>query len=156
MKALHGPFIQIGTHGGLRATNPSTPLQGCLGALAGQRWRLDAACQNEDPGLFHTDGAGEHAKNAAAKAKKVCAGCPVRAQCLADAHETRDEHGVRGGLTAKERRAGRERPVAACGTRAGYRRHRGVLKEDACADCKKANSTYTVATDKRWPKTRTA
>jgi len=31
--------------------------------------------------------------------------CPVRAECLAEALETRDEYGVRGGRTPRQRRA---------------------------------------------------
>lgn len=37
--------------------------------------------------------------------KRICAACPVIAECLHDALETIavDDHGIRGGLTAKER-----------------------------------------------------
>lgn len=38
-------------------------------------------------------------------AKKVCTGCPVRLECLADALDSRTEYGVWGGLTERERRA---------------------------------------------------
>lgn len=107
--------------------------------LDGQRWRLDAACLDSDPTLFHSDGPGSHATIAAAKAKAICAGCPVRVQCLADANAVRDEHGVRGGLTARERKDGRPAYIAKCGTRSGYGRHRR-LGEVPCADCRKANS----------------
>lgn len=44
-----------------------------------------------------SDGAGVTA------AKAVCATCPVRAECLAWALDTRDPHGVTGGLTPEER-----------------------------------------------------
>lgn len=40
-----------------------------------------------------------------AAAKKVCAGCQVREQCLAYAVATRQDTGVWGGLTDTERRA---------------------------------------------------
>jgi hypothetical protein len=39
-----------------------------------------------------------------AAAKAVCAGCPVRAQCLAEA-VARIPYGIAGGMTAEERRA---------------------------------------------------
>lgn len=120
------------------------------------RWRLDAACLGQDLSLFFSDGDSSRAQTNAREAKALCAGCPVAAQCLADAHETRDEHGVRGGLTGRERKDSRPARIAECGTRSGYLRHRKVLKEDACTPCKKANTAYTVAMDKRWPKTRTA
>jgi WhiB family redox-sensing transcriptional regulator len=37
-------------------------------------------------------------------ARRVCEGCPVAEECLADALETGDFHGIRGGLTGDERR----------------------------------------------------
>ncbi|MFE3072426.1 WhiB family transcriptional regulator [Streptomyces sp. NPDC059247] len=39
------------------------------------------------------------------RAKAVCTGCPVRAECLAYALDGRIEHGVWGGMTERERRA---------------------------------------------------
>ena len=39
------------------------------------------------------------------RAKAVCAGCPVRTECLADALDSRIEYGVWGGMTERERRA---------------------------------------------------
>jgi WhiB family redox-sensing transcriptional regulator len=39
------------------------------------------------------------------RAKVVCHGCPVRAECLADALDNRVEFGVWGGMTERERRA---------------------------------------------------
>ena len=39
------------------------------------------------------------------KAKKLCAGCPVKAECLAEALENQIEWGVWGGMTERERRA---------------------------------------------------
>jgi hypothetical protein len=73
-------------------------------------WRRRAACARPgvDPDLFFPF-PGEHGK--AARAKRICGRCPVRAACLADAMATRDEFGVRGGLTPKERQRlrGRQR-----------------------------------------------
>ena len=40
-------------------------------------------------------------------AKAVCAGCPVRAPCLADGMDT--HHGIWGGLSERERRRVRRR-----------------------------------------------
>lgn len=39
------------------------------------------------------------------EAKKVCIGCPVRSECLAEALDNEIEWGVWGGLTERERRA---------------------------------------------------
>ena len=59
----------------------------------------DAACRGLDPELFYAEG------NAAiAKAKTMCQACPVRRQCLEWAI-TREEFGVWGGTTARERAA---------------------------------------------------
>jgi WhiB family redox-sensing transcriptional regulator len=65
------------------------------------RWHDRAACARPDvdPEWFFPEKGG-----AAAPAKRICADCPVKAPCLADALATRDEHGIRGGLTVRERR----------------------------------------------------
>jgi Transcription factor WhiB len=73
----------------------------------GGDWRQWAACARPgvDPELFFPEKGGT-----AAHAKRICAACPVKAPCLADALTTRDEHGVRGGTTPRERRRLRRRP----------------------------------------------
>jgi hypothetical protein len=38
------------------------------------------------------------------QAKAICAGCLVRRQCLGFALDTRQNHGVRGGMSEQERR----------------------------------------------------
>ena len=45
-----------------------------------------------------------------ARAKKVCAACPVTGQCLAHALKTGEAHGIWGGLNEVERRALRAQP----------------------------------------------
>jgi WhiB family transcriptional regulator, redox-sensing transcriptional regulator len=40
-----------------------------------------------------------------ARAKKICASCPVAEQCLAHALANRETHGIWGGLNEVERRA---------------------------------------------------
>jgi hypothetical protein len=92
-----------------------------------------------DLNLFFSDGAGQVARVAATKAKAICAGCPVRRACLADAYAVFDDYGVRGGMTGRERKDARPAQIAACGTRSGYYRHKR-LNEDVCAECRKANS----------------
>jgi WhiB family redox-sensing transcriptional regulator len=64
-------------------------------------WRARAACRRPgvDPELFFP------VKGASARpAKRVCQRCPVRAECLEFALATRQEHGVWGGLSERERR----------------------------------------------------
>lgn len=69
-------------------------------------WRQRAACAapDVDPEWFFPEPG--HTANLA---RQVCARCPVKAPCLADALAWSDEHGIRGGLTPRERRRLRER-----------------------------------------------
>ena len=57
--------------------------------------------------LWFKDDSNDNGRQPAAEvklAKRICARCPVRAACLADAIEYGWEHGIWGGLTADERR----------------------------------------------------
>ena len=62
-------------------------------------WMLDGHCRGKEPSFFFpSDGVGvEHAR-------KVCAGCPVKLECLEYALQYRIEHGVWGGASERERR----------------------------------------------------
>ncbi|MGW4027277.1 WhiB family transcriptional regulator [Streptomyces sp. NPDC005009] len=62
-------------------------------------WHEDAACRSADPDEMFADSARQN------RAKQVCAGCPVRTECLAEALDSRVEWGVWGGMTERERRA---------------------------------------------------
>ena len=66
-------------------------------------WAVRAACQAHDPEDWMDDRPG--LPTAAARA--VCAACPVRAACLAHALAYDEPWGMWGGLTARERLAGR-------------------------------------------------
>ncbi|AKZ60764.1 Transcriptional regulator WhiB1 (modular protein) (plasmid) [Streptomyces ambofaciens ATCC 23877] len=68
-------------------------------------WRDEAECRRHDPELWFPVGDNVHARMQAAEAKSICAGCPVRIRCLSWALETRQDQGVWGGLTEKERLA---------------------------------------------------
>lgn len=82
----------------------------------GWAWRARAACVDVDPEAFFPVGeAGPVFVAQVAAAKAVCAGCPVRAECLADALVGL-AYGIAGGLTAEERRGlGVGRSVSAPG-----------------------------------------
>jgi WhiB family redox-sensing transcriptional regulator len=72
-----------------------------------EHWTHRAACRDADPDLFFpiTEDRTRRAIAAqVARAKTVCAGCPVWSTCLSYAVETRQDHGIWGGLTATERR----------------------------------------------------
>jgi hypothetical protein len=68
------------------------------------KWVHDAACATVDPELFYPA-----PSYSAAYAKRICLGtderpgCPVRTECLQFALDVKDQWGVFGGLTAKER-----------------------------------------------------
>ena len=62
-------------------------------------WPSQAACRTGDPDALFVQGAEQNV------AKRVCRGCPVRYECLADALDNRIEFGVWGGMTERERRA---------------------------------------------------
>ncbi len=67
-------------------------------------WRDRAACRGVDAETFFpTAEAGPVYEAQVAVAKAVCAGCPVRAECLAEAL-IRIPYGIAGGLTPEERR----------------------------------------------------
>ena len=74
--------------------------------LAG--WQRLAACRGEDSSFYFAPGYFEKRGEKLAReavAKRICAVCPVRQLCLDYALETREGHGVRGGLNETERRA---------------------------------------------------
>jgi WhiB family redox-sensing transcriptional regulator len=62
-------------------------------------WAQRGACGSSDPDALFVQGAAQQ------QAKTVCLGCPVIAECLADALDNRTEFGVWGGMTERERRA---------------------------------------------------
>lgn len=77
-------------------------------------WRADGACRTVDPDLFFPVAVGAVANRQIAKAQQICAGCPVRQQCLDFALRTREPVGIWGGTTPEERtrtrRAQQRRP----------------------------------------------
>ena len=68
-------------------------------------WASQALCRETRPDELFVRGAAQN------RAKQLCAGCPVRTECLAEALDNAIEWGVWGGMTERERRAVlRERP----------------------------------------------
>ncbi|MGP4004015.1 WhiB family transcriptional regulator [Streptomyces sp. 8N706] len=125
----------------------------------------DALCKGIEPELFFPE---RGDSRTAALAREICAQCPVVEACLADALQTErgaghsNRFGIRGGKGPEERyamyrrslRASAENTVAPrssktltkgekdpakCGTRGGYRRHRGN-DESPCESCRAANA----------------
>ena len=70
-------------------------------------WQRLAACRGEDSAYYFAPNYFEKRREKLAReavAKRICAVCPVRQQCLEYALATREGHGVWGGLNETERR----------------------------------------------------
>lgn len=107
-------------------------------------WAGAAACRGIDVDEFFTE-----SKLGIAHVKRICGGCLVREQCLAEALRAEDgsRYGIYGGLTPAERaeladappRTGR--PLAPCGTPSAYDRH--VKNREPIDDACRAAKTGT-------------
>jgi WhiB family transcriptional regulator, redox-sensing transcriptional regulator len=84
------------------STSPR-PLSAQTVTIPGRDWRLLAAWRHADPELFFPVSASGPSLDQVTQAKAICAGCPVRRQCLAFALDTRQDHGVWGGMSEEER-----------------------------------------------------
>jgi WhiB family redox-sensing transcriptional regulator len=108
--------------------------------LDARDWRDQAACRDADPRLFDYDpGTDPEAK--AEPAKRICAGCLVRADCLAFALSLPAEDdfvGITGGLTPAERSERRARQ--------GERFPAGRRRCGAAADPTFARVSFELAT----------
>jgi len=79
---------------------PSAEMQWSIETLiAPEPWVQDALCGQTDPEAFFPPKG-----SAATDAKKVCARCDVRAECLDYALRTNQRYGIYGGLSERERR----------------------------------------------------
>lgn len=78
-----------------------------LGAPGDTDWMRDGLCAQTDPDAFFPN-SGENTQSA----KAVCAVCPVQAECLSYALKRKEQHGVWGGRSVRERRALRRGAVA--------------------------------------------
>lgn len=63
-------------------------------------WKADARCRGVDPAVMYPD---DDDVAAIARAKALCAECPVHDRCLETALARREKDGVWGGHTARER-----------------------------------------------------
>ncbi len=113
-------------------------------------WMDRAACLGVDPEVFFPDRGDLHGLG---EALAVCAGCPVRHECLEFALSENLTHGVYGGMPQTLRRTERTRRGLAAyrhryglrlhGTEAAYRRH---LRhgERPCPPCTEANHQASI------------
>lgn len=64
-----------------------------------REWWKRAACRGVDVEVFYPEHGGS-----ARRAVAICAECPVRSHCLDDALARKEEFGIWGGLSPRERR----------------------------------------------------
>lgn len=102
-------------------------------------WRDEALCATHEPELFYPD----PSDRAGIKfAKGICTACPVIDQCRAEAIANKEDFGVWGGLSERDRRRiHRQRNPSIqreiCGTIRGYLKHIG-MRERSCTRCRAA------------------
>jgi WhiB family redox-sensing transcriptional regulator len=88
-------------------------------------WAQHGACGKAEPDALFVRGAAQQA------AKKVCMGCPVIAECLADSLDNQTQFGVWGGMTERERRALLKRRPEVVSWRALFQADRTRLQRHA-------------------------
>ena len=76
-------------------------------------WRERAACRGAGTDLFFPVGSAGAAADEAGRARQVCGGCLVRADCLAYAMASGQQHGIWGGHDEQERRQLRQQQRSA-------------------------------------------
>jgi WhiB family redox-sensing transcriptional regulator len=76
-------------------------------------WRSRGACLAADPDLFFPISAQGSSATQINRAKAICAGCAVRAECVDFALAERDVLGIWGGTTDDERKKLRRNRTAA-------------------------------------------
>ncbi|WP_456912555.1 WhiB family transcriptional regulator [Geodermatophilus sp. SYSU D00703] len=81
------------------APQPAAPFLGGAVPAGDESWRLDALCAETDPEAFFPEKGGS-----TREAKRVCASCPVRMECLEFALGNDERFGIWGGLSERERR----------------------------------------------------
>jgi WhiB family transcriptional regulator, redox-sensing transcriptional regulator len=72
-------------------------------------WQTEAACLSADPDLFFPISTAGPAEKQIARAKRICAGCAVRRECLEFALAHDQMYGIWGGTTPEDRRRDRRR-----------------------------------------------
>ena len=72
-------------------------------------WQSAGACLSADPDLFFPISSRGPAERQIARAKRICAGCSVRRECLEFALSSNQIHGIWGGTTADDRQRERRR-----------------------------------------------
>ncbi len=77
-------------------------------AITALEWSESAACRGSEAALFYPADSNERREERAEReqmAKRICAGCEVREECLRAAVARHETYGIWGGLNEFERRA---------------------------------------------------
>lgn len=107
-------------------------------------WQDQARCVGADPELFFPAPSVN-----AFWAKRICAECPVRTECLQWALEVGDDDAVLGGTSARQRRGMKPATqISWCGSRRGYLTHRRE-GTDPCDPCEAASRAYYRENDQK-------
>src|SRR5262249_54908838 len=93
------------------ADTSSDPMRGHAMSATGSaaNWRSAGACLSADPDLFFPISSAGPAERQIARAKRICAGCDVRRECLEFALSHDQVYGIWGGTTAEDRQRERRR-----------------------------------------------
>jgi WhiB family transcriptional regulator, redox-sensing transcriptional regulator len=75
----------------------------------GTNWRSSGACRSADPDLFFPIAKSGLSEQQIARAKMICARCPVRQECLEFAMSHDQTYGIWGGTTVEDRQRDRRR-----------------------------------------------
>lgn len=93
-------FVDAIRHSSIHYSEPET----IESFLERPSWQKDAACRELDIHLFFPEKSGSYPNAVAAQVKAICAGCPVRVQCLEYSLQ-RHEYGFWAGTSEKARKA---------------------------------------------------
>jgi WhiB family transcriptional regulator, redox-sensing transcriptional regulator len=85
-------------------------------------WEASAACLSADPDLFFPVSTAGPGDKTIVRAKRICGGCAVRAECLDFALAHDQVYGIWGGTTVEERRRDRRRRRRRAATAAARKR----------------------------------
>ncbi len=111
MTQLHSLLGRPGTRTPHRTARPAATVLAEIRPAADGDLR-GAACKGADTDLFYPDPeemGPEAAEWAERRAKMICAGCPVKLMCLANALKRREPTGIFGGTNERERYSLRRR-----------------------------------------------
>ena len=75
--------------------------------MTDEAWQIRAACRGPQAAVFFPPSSFERKDEKEARearAKEICAGCPVRKPCLDYAIRIKEPHGIWGGLNEVERK----------------------------------------------------